>query len=136
MTYRLNSIRIVFSLLVFVPPAFQGCASDKPYSQAELSTLQKREFNFSYTATYDAAVATFADLNYTIRMSDKQEGFLSAFQGPSLVVINFDQLGPSNTAVRITTSENDQTRVNKPLIDSIYSGIGSHLTSAERRSGA
>lgn len=121
------SIVASLALVIITPAAMQGCQTQRPNSQSALNTLERREVNASASAAFDAAVATFGDLHYTIRTAYKNQGYLSGFNGPSLVVINFEELGPANTAVRVTTSQNGQTQSDKPLIDSIFVGINRHL---------
>jgi hypothetical protein len=113
-----------------------GCASDKHFSQTELTTLQSREFDASYEATYTAAVNALFDAGYTIGSSDKDAGFVAAsrttrdawsgyaFQGAQVKV---DAAG-RRTSVRVSTSDGmGQQKVNKKQIDELLNLIDRRL---------
>jgi hypothetical protein len=113
-----------------------GCQADKHYSQTELTTLQSREFDAPYEATYTAAVNALFDAGYIIRSSDKDAGFVAAtrtvsdawagvsFQGAQ---VKIDDAG-SRTSVRVGTTDGmGQQRMNKKQIDELLNLINRRL---------
>ncbi len=133
-TCALHFVVCTFSCFLTTSPS--GCASDKQYSQTELTTLQSREFDASYEVTYTAAVNALFDSGYIIRSSDKDAGFVAAsrtagdawagyaFQGVQMKV---DAAG-RRTAVRISTTDGmGQQKVNKRQIDELLNLIDRRL---------
>ena len=132
MTRRSALLHTTALLALAAPGLLSGCQSDVAYSQSALNSLQTREFNFTIDKTFDACVGSLFDLGYTIRSSDKRGGFVSAVNQGSMLQIKLDQLGPTNTAVRVSTSAGGQTRVDKPLIDAFFNTLERRLLTAER----
>lgn len=127
---------LAHALLIVLALGPQGCASDKAYSQTELTTLQSREFDASYESTYSAAINALFDAGYTIRSSDKDAGFVAAsrargdawagfrFNG---VQVKIDSAGP-RTSVRISTTDGmGQQSVDKEQIDELLDLIQRRL---------
>lgn len=130
--------RIAPALALGLPAAvLPACAGpDKQYTQTELSTLQSREFDASYEATYNAAVNALFDAGYVIRSSDKDAGFVAASRmGGSAwsgyhyygVQVKIDAAG-RRTSVRISTTDGGgQQKVDKEPIDELLNLIERRL---------
>jgi hypothetical protein len=128
-TCALNFVLCAFSCLL------PGCAADKHYSQTELTTLQSREFDAAYDRTYEAAINALFDAGYVIRSSDKDAGFVSASRvgGDSwsgyahqVAQVKLAAAGP-RTAVRISTTDGTQQRLDKKQIDELLNLIDRRL---------
>jgi len=102
-----------------------GCAADQKYSQTELNALETREFDASFERTFDAVVAVMIDTGRTIYTSDKRGGLI----GASGMQIKVEQLAPSRTSVRVSTSAGGQIRVDKQAIDDVLHRVDRRLTS-------
>jgi hypothetical protein len=113
-----------------------ACAADKQYSQTELSTLQSREFDAPFEATYTAAINALFDAGYVIRSSDKDAGFVAASrlhgggmagQGFGAAQVKIDSAG-RRTNVRVSTTDgHGQQRVDKAVIDELLDLIERRL---------
>ena len=126
---RIHAIAVLAVLLA-------GCQADQHYSQTELTTLQSREFDASFEATYNAAINALFDTGYIIRSSDRDAGFVAAsrvtgdgwagyqFQGAQVKV---EAAGP-RTSVRVSTTDGmGQQRVNKGQVDELLNMIDRRL---------
>ncbi len=134
---RIRALNFVLcALSCLLAASASGCATDKQYSQTELTTLQSREFDAPYETTYTAAVNALFDAGYIIRSSDKDAGFVAAtritgdawagmaFQGAQ---VKIDAAG-RRTSVRIGTTDGmGQQRVNKKQIDELLNLIDRRL---------
>ena len=133
---RGHALVLAPALLLGLALCAQGCASDKSYSQTELTTLQSRDFDASYEATYSAAINALFDAGYVIRSSDKDAGFVAASrtQGDSWSGFQFHgvqvKISPSGsrTSVRIGNTDGaGQQKVNKEIIDELLDLVDRRL---------
>lgn len=104
----MNKKKIVFlSSLLIVIVSLAGCATPPPapqYSPLQIQAMQTREFAASKRVAFNAVVAVFQDLGYTIKSANIGTGFINA-QSPTRTVsapnINFfgngTQMSTTNT---------------------------------------
>lgn len=114
-----------------------GCATQPEYSQAQLNAIETREVDASFDETFNAASGSLFDAGYTISMSDRQAGLLTGTKAkdrsadrfwvsPSIQDIQYaasiyvKEIEPRRSSVRIKTSKNGESRVNKEAIDEIW----------------
>ena len=114
-----------------------GCAMTPKYSQAQLNAIETREVDASMDETFSAASSALFDAGYTIAMSDRQGGLLTGTRGKDqsaariwispyiqdtkfAVSIQVREIGPKRTSIRVKTSVNGESKVDKVSIDQIW----------------
>lgn len=111
--------------------ALPGCAGpDREYSQTQLSALQTREYDAGFDKTFDAAVAALFDAGFGVYGSDKRGGVVSGRRSGEGVQLKLDHLTDARTAVRISTLEWGQARVNEAMIKELHDLLNRRLTGA------
>jgi len=114
-----------------------GCSSSQHYSQAQLNAIETREVDAGINETYNAASGALFDAGYTIAMSDRQGGLLTGTRvcdrskarfwiSPYIedtrfaISIQIRETTPKSCTVRIKTSVNGASKVDKNAIDQLW----------------
>jgi hypothetical protein len=114
-----------------------GCASQPRMTQAQLNALESREVDAGLGATFNAASGALFDAGYTISMSDQEGGLLTGTRAKDrsserfwvdsnirdtqfAISIQMRETSASRTSVRIKTSINGESKVDKAAIDQIW----------------
>ena len=114
-----------------------GCNASNQLSQAQLNAIETREVDANINETYNAASGALFDAGYTIAMSDRQGGLLTGTKAidrssdrfwvsPYIedtkftVSMQIRETSPKVCTVRIKTSRNGASKVDKKAIDELW----------------
>ncbi len=131
--------RVTSLLCCVIVMGLTGCLwSRGPHlSQAQLNALETREVDADFVATFNAASGAMFDAGYIVTMSDRQAGLLTGTKSIDrsrqrrwgnpqaedtdfAISIMIRETSPRRSSVRVKTSINGQSRVNKKAIDQVW----------------
>ena len=128
-----------WSVVVSLALAGAAChsAEQRP-SQAALTAMQTRTYDFNLDATYEAVVAALFDAGHVIQESDKVGGFLHArhfgggFSSDYEYQIKISRVDDRQTSVRVATSEFGQSDIDEERTRDLFRGIEFRLLGSDQ----
>ena len=129
-------MRTILPVLLLNVSLLCGCMGPQ-LSQAQLNAIETREIDAGMDATFTAASGALFDAGYTVSMSDRQAGLLTGSKAKDRTAdrlwwgegvhdtqytlsIQMRPDGKNHTTVRIKTSVNGESVVNKQAIDQVW----------------
>jgi len=133
-------LRLIFTILAVGLILAGGCSSRQKassFSQAQLNAIETREVEAGMEATFSAASGAMFDAGYTIAMSDRAAGLLTGKKATDntasrvwvsasirdeefVMSVQIRSITPQLSAVRLKTSINGESIVEKEAIDAFW----------------